>query len=268
MQITGVVVGRRQPAGRLELRQPRPRQAGIYVETPTADQDADPATSEGIFVGGLGPADRAASHVGQTVTVSGKVTELFNLTAIDATGRTPAFGGRPRASLPAPVTIDPAQAAAQSAATNGTRPYYETLEGMRVRLAVGTADSGGTDKFGELFLRPGTTRQRVFRAASLPVGPRRPAEPRPGRGLARRRPDQPVAHPGSTTRVNADLFDSVTDARRPAGLRLLEYQIVPQPGEAPKVHKGPIRYPPFVPRRRATACAWPTSTWRTCSPPA
>ena len=34
----------------------------------------------------------------------------------------------------------------------------------------------------------------------------------------------------------------------PLGFSFSEYQIVPQPGAAPKVHKGPIHYPPFVPR--------------------
>ena len=169
MQITGVVIGVDNQQGVSNFVNLDPRQAGIYVETPTAEQDASPATSEGIFVGGLGAADRSAKHIGQTVTVTGKVTELFNLTAVDASGRTPVFGAR--AALPAPVTIDPAQAAAQTTLSNGARPYYETLEGMRVRLAVGTADSGGTDKFGELFLRPGATRERVFRNAAFPVGP-------------------------------------------------------------------------------------------------
>ena len=73
---------------------------------------------------------------------------------------------------------------------------------MRVRLAVGTADSGGTNKFGELFLRPGTTRQRVFRVASLPVGPADLHQGHPGRGLARRRPDQPVAQPRLDARAS------------------------------------------------------------------
>ena len=48
--------------------------------------------------------------------------------------------------------------------------------------------------------------------------------------------------------MNADLFDTVTDAVGPLGFAFSEYQMVPQPGAAPKVHKGPIHYPPFVPR--------------------
>jgi predicted extracellular nuclease len=247
VQITGVVVGVDNQQGVSNFVNLDPRQAGIYVETPTANQDADPATSEGIFVGGLRPADRSAKHIGQIVTVVGHVTELFNLTAIDATNRTITFG--PKAPLPAPVTIDPAQAAAQSTATSGSRPYYETLEGMRVRLAVGTADSGGTDKFGELFLMPGTTRQRVFRTSALPVGP--PALINVGQDAGSRDVDatNPSHTPASTTRVNADLFDTVTDVTGPMGFAFSEYLIVPQPGQAPKVHRGPTRYPPDVPRQ-------------------
>ena len=41
---------------------------------------------------------------------------------------------------------------------------------MRVRLAIGTANSGGTNKFGELFLAPGTRRT----ASSAPT-PSRPS---------------------------------------------------------------------------------------------
>jgi predicted extracellular nuclease len=247
VQITGVVIGVDNQQGVSNFVNLDPRQAGIYVETPTADQDADPATSEGIFVGGLGAADRSAKHIGKTVTVTGKVTELFNLTAIDAGGRAPVFGAK--SGLPAPVTIDPAQAAAQTTLSNGTRPYYETLEGMRVRLAVGTADSGGTDKFGELFLRPGTTRERVFRNAAFPVGPPDLLNLGQDAGSRDVDPTNPSHTPSSTTRVNADLFDSVTDAVGPFGFAFSEYQIIPQPGAAPHVHRGPIRYPPSVPRQ-------------------
>jgi predicted extracellular nuclease len=247
VQITGVLIGVDNQQGVSNFVNLDPRQAGIYVETPTADQDADPATSEGIFVGGLGAADRSAKHIGQTVTVTGKVTELFNLTAIDATGRMPVFGAK--TALPAPVTIDPAQAAAQSTLSNGTRPYYETLEGMRVRLTVGTADSGGTDKFGELFLRPGTTRERVFRNPVFPVGPPDLLNLGQDAGSRDVDPTNPSHTPASTTRVDADLFDSVTDAVGPFGFAFSEYQIIPQPGAAPRVHHGPIRYPPFVPHQ-------------------
>src|SRR5262249_35495432 len=141
-----------------------PTQEGIYVEAPTADWDNDPNTSEGIFVGGLSDMGREAAHLGSTGTVSGTVREIFNLTSLGATGTARANRGTPHAAnMPRPVTTDTAKAEAQPVATNGTRDYYETLEGMRVTLPIGTANSGGTDKFGELYLQPGKTRKRIFR---------------------------------------------------------------------------------------------------------
>ena len=186
------------------------------------------------------------------MTVSGKVSELFNLTSIDASGRAPVFSGSASsANLPAPVTIDPAQATAQSTLANGTRSYYESLEGMRVRLAVGTANSWWTNKFGELFLRPGTTRERVFRIAAFPVGPPDLAhQDRPGRGLPRDvDPTNPSRNPDSTTQINGDLFDSVTDLVGPMGFQLL--RVPDQPAARRRARagrRGPIHYPPFVPR--------------------
>ena len=133
--------------------------------------------------------------------------------------------------------------------TSGSRSYYETLEGMRVRFAVGTADSGGTNKFGELFLRPGSTRERVFRVGSLPVGPADLIKATQDAGSRDVDPTNPSRNPDSSTRVNADLFDSVSDLVGPMGFTFTEYQITPQPGEAPHVHRGPTRYPPFVARQ-------------------
>ena len=144
-----------------------------------------PATSEGIFVGGLGPADRAASHVGQTVTVSGKVTELFNLTAIDATGRTPVFGAprRPAGagdhrSGPGGGPVDAGQrhaALLRDARGDARAPrgrHRRLRRHRQVRRALPAARHHA----------PARVPHRV--AAGRP---RRPAEPRPGRGLPRRR---------------------------------------------------------------------------------
>jgi hypothetical protein len=62
-------------------------------------------------------------------------------------------------------------------------------------------------------------------------------------------PTNPSHNPASTTRVNTDLFDSVTNLVGPFGFSFSEYQIVPQPGAAPIVHRGPTRYPPQVPHQ-------------------
>jgi uncharacterized protein len=248
VQITGTVIGVDNQQGVSNYVNLDPRQAGIYVETPTVSQDHDTTTSEGIFVGGLGAADRAASHIGQTVTVSGKVTELYNLTTLDASGATPSFSGTAKqANLPAAVTIDPASAAAQTVGSDGTRPYFESLEGMRVQLATGTANSGGTDKFGELFLQPGTKRQRIFRNASQPAGPADLLDLTQDAGSSDVDPTNPSATPASSTRVNADLFDRVSNAVGPLGFDFSEYGIVVQPGAKPAVAKGPTAYPPVAP---------------------
>jgi predicted extracellular nuclease len=248
VSITGVVVGVDNQQGVSNYVDLDPRQAGIYVETPSIAQDHDTTTSEGIFVGGLTQADRAASHIGQTVTVSGTVTELFNLTTLDATGQTPMFTGTAKqANLPAPVQIDPASAQAQTVAASGSRPYYESLEGMRVSLAVGTADSGGTDKFGELFLQPGTVRKRIMRDPSQTAGPPSLLNLGQDAGSADVDPTNPSQTPTSTTRVKADLFDRVTNAVGPLGFAFSQYQMLPQPGQRPTVTKGPTAYPPQAP---------------------
>ncbi|HWI70418.1 MAG TPA: lamin tail domain-containing protein, partial [Baekduia sp.] len=250
VSITGVVVGVDNQQGVANYVNLDPRQAGIYVETPTIGQDTNTQTSEGIFVGGLPAAARSADHIGQTVTVSGTVTELYNLTTLDATGApAPMFTGTAKpANLPAPVTIDPDSAAAQTVASNGTRPYFETLEGMRVTLATGTANSGGTDKFGELFVQPGTTRKRVLRVTGAPAaGPPNLISIAQDAGSADVDPAAPSATPTSTTRVKADLFSRVTDATGPLGFSFSEYQLVPQPGRRPVVTPGPIAYPPPAP---------------------
>jgi predicted extracellular nuclease len=248
--ITGVVVGVDNQQGVANYVNLDPRQAGIYVETPAIGQDANTQTSEGIFVGGLPAAARSADHIGQTVTVSGTVTELYNLTTLDATGApAPLFTGTAKpANLPAPVTIDLASAAAQTVAANGTRPYFETLEGMRVTLATGTANSGGTDKFGELFVQPGTTRKRILRTTgAAAAGPPNLLALAQDAGSADVDPAAPSETPASTTRVKADLFSRVTDATGPLGFSFSEYQLVPQPGRRPAVTAGPIAYPPPAP---------------------
>ena len=60
--------------------------------------------------------------------------------------------------------IDPARAASQDAVN---RPYYRSLQGMRVRLADGIATGGGTTKFRDVYVRPGSGPfSRLFRKNS------------------------------------------------------------------------------------------------------
>src|SRR5262249_35002253 len=130
----------------------------------------------------------------------------------------------------------------------GTRDYYETLEGMRVTLPIGTANSGGTDKFGELYLEPGKTRRRVLRDPSLPVGPPDLLNLSQDAGSEDVDPTNPSHNPASTTRVNADLFARVANATGPLGFAFSEYQIVPQQGMLPAIaDPSTISYPPDAP---------------------
>lgn len=182
-----------------------PEDAGIFVQEEAADADSDPNTSEGIFVGFV--RDRGAYQPGDVVRINGEVKEKFGQTILsEARDEEPRKTGK-TAMVPEPVEIETAQPEAQDPRT---RLYYETLEGMRVGLASGTANSGGTNKFGELFMTLGTEQDRVFRTENPPdliattddAGARDPDNPY--------RPEQ-----ASTTAVEADLFDRVDDAVGP-----------------------------------------------------
>ena len=208
-----------------------PEDAGIFVQEEAADWDNDPGTSEGIFVGFVD--SRMSLPLGTVVRIEGAVNEKFGLTTIaEAFGREPVVVGF--AGVPDPLSIDAAAADAQSAA----RPYYESLEGMRVRLASGVANSGGTNKFGELFLTPGDQLDRVFRtdvergllATDADAGAGDPRVPP-------RDPD------GSTTEVHADLFDSVSNVVGPMVFAFENYRMMVQPRSLPTVTKGPTPYP-------------------------
>jgi uncharacterized protein len=251
VQITGVVTGVDNQEDVSDFVDLQPESAGIYVETPTIAQDNNTDTSEGIFVGDLPAADRTADHIGQAVTVSGKVDEMFGLTTLDAAGRTPAFTGKAKQSnLPAPVVIDPSSAAAQTVTSGGERPYYESLEGMRVRLRVGTANSGGTDKFGEVYLQPGTKTGLNVAGFGTPIGPPDLVDVVQDAGSADVDPGNPDAEPASTTRVNANLHDQVYGVVGPLGFDFDNYEILPQPGNPPTVVHDGVTYPPKAPEAK------------------
>lgn len=213
-----------------------PIDAGIFVQEVTPD--GDPATSDGVFVGFV--RDRGAYPPGTLVRTTGVVREQFGHTIVsESFGLEPELLGT--APVPAPVEIDPAAAAAQGAA----RAYYESLEGMNVRLAVGTANSGGTSKFGELFLTPGTTRDRVFRDDAAPDLLATDADAGAGDPDNPFRPEAP-----STTLVRADLFDRVSDVVGPLAFSFSNFKIMVQPGRLPAVADGPTPFPFVLPRPR------------------
>lgn len=211
-----------------------PEDAGVFVQSVPGTEDADPATSEGIFVGFVrGPGNDRAALIGKRVRITGEVKEKFGLTIIsEAIGLEPEVLGD--APLPAPVTIDTAAANAQTVGSGGVRAYYETLEGMRVTLPVGIANSGGTTKFGEVFLTPGTTKQRVFRQNPAPSLLALLEDAGSGD------PNNPFAPPApSTTRVAANLFARVENATGPLSFGFTNYGIAVQEGALPTVTEDP-----------------------------
>ncbi|WP_166178337.1 lamin tail domain-containing protein [Rubrobacter tropicus] len=209
-----------------------PEDAGIFVQEEPADADQNSETSEGVFVGFV--RDRAAYTLGDVVRVNGRVNEKFGHTIISETiNREPEKVGT--TPVPDPVEIDAARAEGQDPQA---RPYYESLEGMRVRLAVGTANSGGTNKFGELFVTPGTEQDRVFRTETEPALIATDADAGAGD------PDNPFRDPdGSTTEVEADLFDTVSGATGPLLFAFENYRIMVQEDGLPTVTDTGVTYP-------------------------
>src|SRR5215211_3247945 len=128
VQIEGVVVGDFQGAGQF---------GGFYVQEQDADADADPATSEGIFVFSSSPVS-----VGDVVRVRGTVTAFNGLTELSpanavsvcSTGATVAFTD---VSFPDATSTD-----------------LERYEGMLVRLpqSLVIAEYFNYERFGELVM--------------------------------------------------------------------------------------------------------------------
>lgn len=194
--------------------------------------DDDPETSEGIFIGFV--RNRGDYPPGTVVRIEGQVREKFGFTIIaEERDQEPEIVGE--ASVPEPVEIDLSRAETQDPET---RAYYETLEGMRVRLAKGTANSGGTNKFGELFLTPGEERDRVFRTEEAPALIATDADAGAGD------PNNPLRDPdGSTTEVEADLFDRVEGVVGPLAFSFDNFKVMVQPGLLPEVVDGSTDYP-------------------------
>jgi predicted extracellular nuclease len=219
-----------------------PTDRGFYLEEETADQDADPATSEGIFVG-LPSASTALPAIGDVVRLTGTVKDgqsapAFGQTRIEPSSYTVVSSGN---TLPPAIVLDVPTANSQSIGveTNPTRSYYETFEGMRITLPTGVAQSGGTNKFGELFLVPGTTPGVLLRTD--PVQP----------GLVGTADDAGAGNPAnpydpagpSSTYVAADRGDTVTGLTGPMSYSFGNYKIVPQVGALPTVVHTGVAYP-------------------------
>lgn len=146
---TGIVTGRKS--------------SGFFVQASDGEADADPATSEAVFVftGGTPP---AAAAVGNLVRVRGTVVEFV---PPQDPGQAPLteIGGSPTVTalsagnaLPAPIALD-----ATFPDPNGALDQLERVEGMRVTVDsfTVTAATGGS-KSGNLEVNANATSNGVF----------------------------------------------------------------------------------------------------------
>ena len=119
---------------------------GFFVQAPEADYDADPNTSEGIFVF-TGATVPAGAVIGYRVAVTGTVTEFPASTApntmTELTGATVDVQSTEIAPLPAPIVLTAADGAPSS-----NLSQYERYEGMRVSatLTVVAPTAGSIDE--------------------------------------------------------------------------------------------------------------------------
>jgi predicted extracellular nuclease len=99
---------------------------GFFIQEEQADQDADPNTSEGIFV--YTPTPTLDVAEGQRICVTGAVSEFFGLTEITATAANSLVRTATSATLPpaAELTLP---------IIGNVDAYLEKFEGMRVHFA-------------------------------------------------------------------------------------------------------------------------------------
>jgi uncharacterized protein len=123
---------------------------GFFLQS--SEPDADPRTSEGVFVFAGG---RDAVEVGRRLRVTGRVSEFYGLTQLNALERIEACGSGSIAALALPWS--PA-----------AREQLEAFEGMLVRVEgpLALTDSYRLERFGELAL---SAPRRFVSSSALPV---------------------------------------------------------------------------------------------------
>ncbi|HYC70709.1 MAG TPA: ExeM/NucH family extracellular endonuclease [Opitutaceae bacterium] len=178
---------------------------GFFVQELDAHADANPATSEGVYVfAGAGSplaGTVAALNIGDTVTVTGFAAEFNDLTEVTSLISIQANG---TAALPAPAEVT---------LPLPTADYLERHEGMRVALsqALTVTDNFNLGDFGQVVLANGRLPQPTNIAA-----PGAPAQAQ----AAANRLNQIVLDDG-TSRANPDptpyLFDDGSGATLRAG---------------------------------------------------
>jgi len=162
--VEAVVVGDYQTQGSGQLR-------GFFLQEEDADSDANPATSEGIFV--FCSSCPTAVSVGDQVRVTGASSEFFGMSQLSATTATSVVvlsSGNP---LPTPATVQLPVPGVPSgnltAATAAINAYFEAFEGMLVTFPAPLSVSEYFElaRYGQVILSAGG-RPRTFTDANPP----------------------------------------------------------------------------------------------------
>ena len=146
--------------------------SGFFMQEPDASADADPNTSEGIFVF---TSSVPTVAVGDNVTVTGTAVEFNGMTEISpVTNVTVNSTGN---MLPTPVTLtttilDPAALY--------TQPQLEKYEAMRLSSASLTATAPNDTFFDVSVVLSSVPRQQVFREPGIPASDPIPPDPTSG----------------------------------------------------------------------------------------
>lgn len=150
--VEAIVVGAYQTQGSGQLR-------GFFIQEEDADADADPATSEGIFV--FCSTCPVPVKVGDLVRVTGAASEFFGMSQLSATTTASVqvlSSGNP---LPTPASIElpvPGVPTGDLAAARAAiDAYYEQFEGMLVRFddKLAIAEYFELARYGQLVLAAG-----------------------------------------------------------------------------------------------------------------
>jgi uncharacterized repeat protein (TIGR01451 family) len=114
---------------------------GFFLQTPDAAADANPATSQGIFVF---TSATPAVLVGNEVSARGTASEFFNLTQLESSLPGDIMVSSSSTALPVPVTLTP-----EILNPNGPPDQLERFEGMRTH-ADSLTSVAPTNEFGEI----------------------------------------------------------------------------------------------------------------------
>jgi predicted extracellular nuclease len=157
---------------------------GFWIQDP--NPDADPATSEGLFV----YSSTVTAAVGDSVLVSGKISDYYqvasgdtvattsNLSVTELTGPTVTVLSSGNA-LPAPIVLDASTVPGTYAPDLGganiestpitpsrsALDFYESIEGMRVEVDNARV-VGPSDKYGEQYVTVKPTEDATYRGGS------------------------------------------------------------------------------------------------------